>query len=102
VFAVAPWCVSAAVAQVSSGAWVQMVPGGAELRVIANGTCSGAHFDSGNGPVSAPMTERAVPNDVFPRLCTVPIPATANSVSIDSPELGVAKGEVVEIFRVPA
>jgi len=29
VLLLAPWLVSAAVAQVSSGAWVQMVPGGA-------------------------------------------------------------------------
>ena len=51
---------------------------------------------------SVPMTERAAPNDVFPRLCTIAIPATAKSVSIDLPEPGESKGEIVETFRVPA
>ena len=80
-----------------------MVHGGAELRVIASGaTCPAAHFDSDDGRASVPMTERAAPNDVFPRLCTTAIPATAKSVSIDLPEPGESKGEIVETFRVPA
>lgn len=96
----APCMVSAAVAQVPTDAWIQMVPGGVELRVVASGRCPTAHFASDGGPLSAPMAERASANGEFPLLCSLAIPATAKNVSVDIAE--PRGGEAVETFSVPA
>jgi hypothetical protein len=103
VLVLAPWLVSAAAAQVSAGAWVQMVPAGAELRVIANGAkCPAAHFDTDSGPVSMPMEERAAPNGVFPRLCSLAIPTSVRTVSVDMQKMGESQGVVATTFRAPS
>ena len=86
------------------GAWVQLVPGGAELRAVANGGCPIAHFDTQPG-VSitsfVPMEQRASASSAFPIVCSLPIPAGAKNVSVDISELGEPRGKITENFHVP-
>jgi len=107
-----PWLVSAAAAQVPAGsystqiAWVQMVPGGAEVREVANakGRCPTAYFDLGDSSnlSDVPMAQRTAASGDFPLLCSLAIPATAKSVSVDMHRLGEPQGSIAETFRVPA
>lgn len=100
-----PLLVSAAAAQAPAGwyatqsAWVQMVPGGAEVRAVANGHCPIAHFDSNNGPFSSivPMEQRAPAGNNFPVLCSLPIPVNAKGINVDLSGTGNTLGENLQL-----
>lgn len=85
------------------GAWVQLVPGGAELRAAANGHCPTAHFDAQAGPITSfvPMARRASPNADFPLMCSLPIPPGVKTVTVDINELGEPLGARTETFNAP-
>ena len=85
------------------GAWVQLVPGGAELRAVANGHCPIAHFDAQAGPVTSfvPMAQRAPSNGGFPIMCSLSIPSGVKTVGVDINEIGEPQATRTEIFNAP-
>ena len=111
----APWLVSAAFAQAPAanpdwyftfGAWVQLVPGGAEVRAAANsrGRCPIARFGPPGGQItsSVPMQRRAEASAEFPIVCSLILPPGEKTVSVDMHGLGEPKGDIAETFRAPA
>ena len=63
----------------TSSAWVQLTGAGAELRVVAEGPCPQAMVDGR----ARPMSLRAPPSADFPAVCSLVLPDTAASVSVD-------------------
>ena len=61
--------------------WVQMTPGGAEIRVVTSAAkCPTARI----GGRAVALTERAGPTEAFPnRVCSAPVPAGARHATVD-------------------
>ena len=70
---------TAALAQTEHAAWIQLTPGGAEVRAVVSSACPSVEFDDA---AKASMIERSAPSASFPRVCSLAVPTTAKVVRL--------------------
>ena len=88
-FALAGLAAGAADAQTTPRAWVEITAAGPEARAVTDAPACPAIVIDGK---SAPMTQRAAPNDAFAnQVCAAAIPKTARRVSVSGTTLPLPK-----------